>query len=287
MSKHVKKQKILNKQKNSSKRMIIESILVLAGLGLAFGIFLGFASKKFEIKRDPKIDEILKLLSGANCGACGYAGCQGYAEALVSNKDVPVNLCVPGQKAVADKIAEIMGKGTSEEKAEIKSKKVSQLYCNGNNDNCHVKSSREVKSCKEAHSVKGGYKNCSYACFGTGDCSKACPVKAISMHHGLPKVDKEKCIGCGVCVKTCPQHLYELVDADKKVHVLCSSKYIAKDVLQKCKVGCIACKACEKACKLDAIHVSDNLARIDYPKCTQCGACVKVCPRKSIVDERR
>jgi len=47
-------------------------------------------------------------------------------------------------------------------------------------------------------------------------------------------------------------------------------------------VGCIGCKLCEKACKFGALSVIDNLAVIDYHKCTSCGACVKVCPTQAI-----
>ena len=103
------------------------------------------------------------------------------------------------------------------------------------------------------------------------------------------KIDEEKCTGCANCVKTCPKGLYELVPKEKKVHVLCSSKDPAKVVVKVCKVGCIACKACERACPVEgkAILVNDNLAKIDYSKCIMCGKCVEACPRKIIVDERK
>lgn len=263
--------------------MITESILVLSGLGLAFGVFLGIASKKFGIKRDPKVDEILNVLPGANCGACGYAGCAAYAEAIASDKDTPINLCVPGQKAVAEKIAAITGK-------EVKGstvKKVAQLRCAGGKKEANDKFDYEgIKTCKAASLIANGPKSCSYGCIGFGDCIKACAFNALKMGaNGIPIVDKDRCVACALCVKSCPKSLFELVPYDKKVHVLCNSKDLAKVVAKACKVGCIACSLCVGACNFDAIHVTDNLAEIDYDKCTQCGECVKACPRKIIIDE--
>ncbi len=265
--------------------MIAQSIIVLSGLGLAFGVFLAFASKKFHVEHDPKIDEVLNVLPGANCGACGYAGCQAYAEAVVMNKDVPVDLCVPGQKAVADKVAQILGRTASEKKLQL----VAQLKCNGSKELTTNKFNYDgIKTCKAAALVQGGPKSCSYGCIGFGDCVKACKFDALKMGpNGLPIVDKEKCVACGACVKACPKGLFKLVPKDKHVHVLCSSKDKAAVVIKACKVGCTGCKLCEKNCPADAIHVNDNLAEIDYTKCTECGKCVEVCPRKIIVDERK
>ena len=168
-------------------------------------------------------------------------------------------------------------------------RKVAQLHCNGTSQNCAIKYEyKGVKTCRAAALLQGGYKNCSYACLSYGDCVEVCQFDALSMQpNGLPLVDKDKCTACGLCVKICPKQLYTLVPYKNKVHVLCNSKDPGKVVVKVCKVGCTACKACEKACKFDAIHVIGNIARIDYSKCTQCGACVTACPRKIILDERK
>jgi electron transport complex protein RnfB len=265
--------------------MIIESISVLAALGLLFGIFLAFFSKRFEVKENEKVEEVLKILPGINCGACGYAGCHAYAEAVALSKDVPVDLCVPGQKAVADKVSKIVGReGTGRVRV------VAQLKCNGGKKESGEKFEyKGIKSCKAANIVGGGPKACSYGCIGYGDCVKVCNFDALHMgERGLPIVDKEKCVACGACVKECPKNLFKVVPKDKKVHVLCGSNDTAKDVIKGCKVGCIACKQCEKVCPVEglAIHVNDNLAEIDYSKCTMCGKCVDACPRKIIFHEK-
>ena len=265
--------------------MIIQSIIVLGSLGLAFGVFLAFASKKFAVEHNPKIDEVLKELPNANCGACGYAGCEAYAQAVVNNKDVPIDLCIPGQKEIADKISKIVGREAAEKKVQL----VAQLKCNGQKELTTNKFRYDgVKTCKAAALVANGPKSCSYGCIGFGDCVKACKFDALKMgENGLPTVNKEKCTACAACIKECPKHLFKLVPKDKHIHVLCSSKDKTAVVTKACKVGCTGCKLCEKNCPVDAIHVKDNLAEISYAKCTECGKCVEVCPRKIIVDERK
>ena len=58
-------------------------ILILAVLGLLFGLMLSFASKKFYVEPDTRIEDITALLPGANCGACGFPGCHGLATAVI------------------------------------------------------------------------------------------------------------------------------------------------------------------------------------------------------------
>ena len=63
---------------------IVYSVILMGVLGLSFGIFLAFSAKKFEVKEDPRVKMIVEILPGANCGACGYAGCEAYARAVVA-----------------------------------------------------------------------------------------------------------------------------------------------------------------------------------------------------------
>jgi RnfABCDGE-type electron transport complex B subunit len=261
--------------------IIIISVAVLSFLGIFLGVILGFASKFFAVWEDPKVQQIEGILPGANCGACGFAGCHAYAVALAAGKADP-DLCRPGAQKAAEAIGKILG-------VEVKSKEqmVAQRYCNGGDKEAKVKFDYEgIMTCKAASIVNNGFKACSYSCLGLGDCSLVCPVNAITMDDdSLPQIDKDKCIACEKCVKECPRGILSMAPKKALVHVRCRSKDPGKIATKVCSVGCIACKLCEKACKFDAIHVVDNLAIIDYSKCTMCGECVKVCPRKIIIQE--
>ena len=133
-----------------------------------------------------------------------------------------------------------------------------------------------------AHVPGGGPKSCDFGCLGFGNCVKACPFDAIHVVNGIALVDHEACKACGKCVSACPRHLIDLVPYSKKYFVTCSSKDKGKAVMSVCDVGCIGCRMCEKECHFDAVHVENNVARIDYDKCKNCGMCAKKCPKKII-----
>lgn len=257
---------------------ILIAILILGVLGLLFGIGLAVASKKFCVKVDPRLEKIYALMPGANCGACGKAGCMGLVEAMITGEAMP-DKCALLKPEQREAVAKILGVTVSE-----KVKKTAVLFCQGGKkvkDRFHYTG---IPSCQAATLVLGGQKYCSYGCLGFGDCIKVCPFDALRMgHNQLPIVDINKCRACSKCVKTCPRHLFTLVDQDKKVHIACRSHDLGKDVIKICPVGCIACKKCVNTCPVKAINVSDNLAMIDYTKCIVCGKCVDVCPTKAIM----
>ncbi len=257
--------------------MITESIITLGALGLGFGLGLAYLSKKFEVKVDPKISKVREFLPSANCGACGYAGCDAFAEA-VACEDEDFKKCTAG--ADMEKIAEVMGKSVD---CSVE-RKVARILCDGDKKVAKDKFDyKGFEKCSSAAMVAGGQKACGYGCMGYGDCADVCPADAITINKDdLPVVDEMKCISCGKCVLACPKNLYELIPQKNRVYVKCSSKNKGKDVVSACKVGCISCKICERTCKFDAIHVVDNIARIDYEKCVNCGACVLKCPKKII-----
>ena len=87
---------------------IMMPVAVLGITGVLMGLFLAYASKKFEVEVDPKVEAILAILPGVNCGACGYPGCSGYASG-VALEGAKMTLCAPGGPKVAAKIGEIMG----------------------------------------------------------------------------------------------------------------------------------------------------------------------------------
>ena len=241
---------------------ILYPVLSVGGLGLVFGAGLGFAGKVFAVEEDPRIGQVVECLPGANCGGCGFPGCNGLASAIVAGT-APVNGCPVGGAAAAAKIAVVMGVSAGETE-----KMVAHVNCKGTCTN--AKSKYEyvgISDCTMASQLaSGGAKGCSYGCLGLGSCVKACAFGALSIVDGIAVVDEEKCVACGKCVKACPKHLVVLKPASKKTVVNCSSKDMGKTVIANCSVGCIGCKICEKNCKFDAIHVENNIARIDYSK---------------------
>lgn len=259
---------------------LIPAILCLGGMGTLFGLCLAFASKKFKVEIDPRTAEIGSALPGANCGACGYPGCQGYALAVASG-EADCNLCAPGGPATVAKIASIMGVFVASGP-----RKVAVIRCDAGTTDCGDKFRYQgVASCRAAILVLGGPKTCVYGCMGFGTCSAVCLFSAVDFTpEGKYRINREKCTACGKCVEACPKKIIELVEETRIVQVLCSSKDKGKEVREKCKVGCIACKLCEKACSVAAIHVTDNIAVIDPRKCVACGLCARKCPRKIIED---
>lgn len=261
------------------KSTVLISLVSMGGIGAVFGIVLAIASKKFAVEIDPRIEKINEVLPGANCGACGQAGCFNVAEAIAAG-ELPVDFCPVGGEEAALKIAEIMGVETEP----TKEKKVARVFCRGGNE--EAKKTAEyhgVMDCRAANAVSGGPKGCRYGCLGFGNCAAVCPFGGIYINeNGLPVINEDICKGCGRCAEACPRGLIKLIDKSKEIHVGCNSQDKGKDVRQVCSIGCIGCKACERACKFDAVKVENNVAKIDYDKCTNCGKCAEACPTKTI-----
>lgn len=257
---------------------IIIAAAVVGILGILIGIFLGIASEKFKVEVDEKEILVRNELPGNNCGGCGYAGCDALAKAIAAGQ-ADVGACPVGGASTAEKIGAIMGvAGGSAEK------KVAFVKCKGTCDKTKVQYNYYgVDDCKKVSVVPGaGEKACTYGCMGYGSCVKACAFDAIHVVDGVAVVDKEKCVACGKCVSSCPNHLIELVPCKAGHLVQCSSHAKGKDVKSVCESGCIGCTLCTKQCEFDAIHMEDNLAVIDYEKCTNCGKCAEKCPVKVI-----
>ncbi|HIW49309.1 MAG TPA: RnfABCDGE type electron transport complex subunit B [Firmicutes bacterium] len=257
---------------------ILYPVLCVGGLGVVLGAGLGYAGKIFEVKEDPRLEQVLECLPGANCGGCGYPGCSGMASAIVSGK-APVNGCPVGGAKSAAAIAKVMGVAVEET-----APKVAFVKCHGTCDKSVNKYVYEgISDCAMANQLAGGgAKGCSFGCLGLGSCVKACAFDAIHIVDGVAKVDETKCTSCGNCVKACPKHLIEIVPQAQQTRVACSSQDTGKEVMANCQVGCIACRICEKNCKFDAIYVINNVAVIDYTKCKDCGLCAMKCPKHAI-----
>ncbi len=256
---------------------IIWAVVWFAVLGAALGLILAFAGKVFAVKKDERIEQIVNLLPGANCGGCGYAGCAALAEAIVKGEAKP-DACAGAEVESNIKIGEIMGVDTSNV---VKLR--AQVMCSGTHDFAHQKYLYEgVHDCIAAARLGGGDRLCPFGCLGLGTCVSVCKFDAIIIKDGVATVDYENCVGCGACANACPKHIISLIPWDSKHWVGCASRDKGPIVRKYCDVGCFACTLCVKNCPEKAISIVDNCAVIDYSKCTGCDKCVSVCPRHII-----
>lgn len=250
---------------------MMEEIIILGLLGLVFGSGLVLASRKLAVRVDRRIEKIEDLLPGANCGACGFAGCKDFAAELVNDPSL-LPKCAQLAPEARREIGELLGVEVKEEKP-----KVAKVVCSGGSKVAFEYHGAE--DCAAAAGLMGGFLECRYGCLGLGDCVRACPFGAIKVENGSAIVDENKCTGCGICVDVCPRGLIKLFPEDMKVLLRCNSPEPGKVVASACESGCIACGLCEKACPVDAIKMENNLPVIDQELCDGCGKCVEVCPR--------
>lgn len=251
--------------------------LILGVCGILAGILLTAASNIFHVEVDERIEKIGEALPQANCGACGFAGCSDYADAIV-NSGAPANLCRPGGADAAEKIAGILGTAAGDVIP-----MTAVVHCNGD---CNATKPQfdfdGVQSCKAVKRFYGGNGMCKYGCIGLGDCASVCEHDAVKIVDGAAKIIPSLCVACGQCAGVCPNNLISIKPKSKTVDVLCSSAANGKATKLACSNGCIGCKICEKKCPAGAIKVENNHASIDYDKCTNCGSCKSACPAKAI-----
>ena len=246
---------------------------VITGIGLIIGTGLVFMGKKFHVEVDEREAAVRALLPGNNCGACGYAGCDAMAAAIAKG-EAPVNGCPVGGGPVARGIGAVMGT----EAGEVE-QKVAFVKCKGSCEYTHNQGNYiGIPDCASAVRAGLAVSLCDYGCLGLGSCEQACPEGAIRVERGLATVKRQLCIGCGLCVRACPKGLIELIPAEKQVAVPCSSRDRGPQVKQLCSTGCIGCMLCVRQCEHGAISVENNLARINYDACVQCGKCAEACP---------
>jgi len=253
---------------------IITAVIAVTVIGILCAVMLVIASIFMHVPENETEKKIRDCLPGANCGACGYSGCDGYAKALCEDKSVKTNLCTPGADKVSQAISEILGT-EFEDTVEM----VATVRCCGDCNTTEKKTIYAgVETCAAAKMLHGGDGMCTYGCLGRGDCAAVCPHDAICMDQGIARVDARKCVGCGLCVKACPNALIHMMPDIKRQVIACHNKQKGAVARKVCSNACIACGKCAKACPADAIVIENNFASIKYDKCISCGKCAEVCP---------
>ena len=256
---------------------ILISTVIIGLVGLVLGLALVTASKKFYVEVDDRVTKVRDCLRGSNCGACGYAGCDAVAEAIVKG-EARVDACPGNGTENIARIAAILGKEAIDQDPQC-----AYVQCAGTCEATKAKAQYVgISDCRAAVLSGLSFMSCEYGCLGLGSCVKVCPQGAISIKDGIAVVNPRLCVGCGLCAKTCPKGIIGMHDRTTKVAVRCSNKNKGPAVKKVCSAGCIGCGICAKQCEQGAITVENNLSRVDPEKCVGCGKCVEKCPTKSI-----
>ncbi|HHT84024.1 MAG: RnfABCDGE type electron transport complex subunit B [Christensenellales bacterium] len=257
---------------------IVIPLIILGVMAAIFAVILAIAGIKLAVVQDERVEKITSLLTGANCGGCGYAGCQAFAQAIVEG-NAKVTDCPSTTKENKALIAEIMGSELGEVEQTIV-----VCACNGGNRCLEKYEYQGYGDCASIELLAGGRKACPTGCIGAGKCSDVCPYHAVEVNSdGVAKIDQKRCVQCGTCIIACPKKLMKRLPAKAKIYIACSNHGKGKEVRSICKVGCMGCGLCAKVCEHDAIVLKDGLPVIDYDKCVNCRKCVEKCPAKCIL----
>lgn len=256
------------------------SVAILGGVATVFGAFITLVHAKFKVYEDPRIDGVRDLLPGADCGACGQAGCRAFAEKVIEGDVVPAECTVMGELERED-VAEFLdiAAGSAD-------RRVARLLCAGGRDVAPYKARYHgIESCAAAAAVTGGGKACAWGCLGYADCAVVCDFDAIEMSpNGLPVVDVDLCTACGDCVEACPLDLFVLMPQDHHLVVQCKNLLEADDAEAVCSVVCNACGRCVMDAEPGLIEMVDGLAVIDYEQLEkQNPKAIERCPTGAIV----
>ena len=249
---------------------------IMAVVATVLGVCIMLISKLCFIKEDPRFKEVEGYLAGANCGACGYAGCADFAKSLVQG-NADLSACSVTSPAGKAEISNILGVSVDGQEPTV-----AVVSCVGGNLCSDKYDYQGYGDCVSQNLLAGGRKACDVGCMGSGSCVNACPYHAVEVEDGKAFVKTDLCKSCGLCIKTCPKSLIKRVPVSATVYVACSSQCRGKDVMNACQAGCIACGKCQRVCPSGAIILVNNVPVIDYSKCTHCGNCAQNCPRKCI-----
>jgi Na+-translocating ferredoxin:NAD+ oxidoreductase RNF subunit RnfB len=255
--------------------------ITLVVLGFFFAIVLLIASEKLKVQRDVRIEKVLAALPGANCGACGFAGCQNYAEAVVANP-ILLGKCAPGGLATLEKIAQTLNLQISESGPPQRP----VVFCRARTaDKIFCAKYEGIPTCLSANALPNA-QACKFGCLGFSDCTRACRFDSIHIIDGLATVNYDRCTGCGACARACPRNIIKMVpfSYENMMTVACSNKETGKVTRSMCSVGCIACGLCTK--QSDLFIIKDNLAQINfeaYQPSAQAEVAMNKCPTGVIV----
>ena len=260
--------------------IVLITAIFAALLAFILGAALGFFRDFFAVPEDPLASQVREILPGANCGACGFPGCDGYAAAIAVGT-AGISSCSVGGMAVARKLSKLVGGDAKIVPV------IAVLACQGSKEHALTKGEYTgIPTCRGAKLSTGSTKLCAWGCLGYGDCIAVCKFGALSMGaDGLPKIDREKCTGCKLCVAECPQALLkdtpkELIDSPR---VYCANRNpIRANVIRSCRAGCRKRELCVKNCPANSITMDNGIPKVDYATCTSCGTCYEKCPSKVI-----
>lgn len=262
---------------------LVQYLLTIIAMGLLAGIlaFLLFTfSKFFAVKKDERVAEVEELLPGANCGACGFPGCSGYASAII-NANAPIDKCPPGGSELITALSTYLG---VEADANVEVLKA-YVACAGSKDKAKNKFEyRGMQDCSAIQALYQGDKECPFGCLAGGSCIAVCPTDAIYYDKdGCVVVDQAKCISCEKCVAICPRNVIKMIPESPKFTVACNSTDKGGVVRKYCTVGCIACKICERVSTDNGFTIDNFLAQVNYENILEDNIAHTKCPTKCII----
>ncbi|MFW6115086.1 MAG: NAD(P)-binding protein [Thermodesulfobacteriota bacterium] len=212
---------------------MLTGMIAIGGIGLAASIILGIASKLFYVQVNPIVQAVSEVLPGANCGACGFAGCSSAAKAIAGGKTSP-DTCLAGGPETAIAVSKVLGVSL-----EIKEPDKARLGCWYGAEDADTKFRYDgVRDCRAAMLLFGGSKVCETGCMGEGTCVAVCPFGAVNMgDRGLPEVNPVLCTGCGTCAQACPKQIITLSSETRRSQHLYQTDECTAPCQRTCPAG--------------------------------------------------